>query len=246
VKNLKDFFYPGSLEEALELLSKNEGSPLLNVPVAGSTGIFYSKNPKIRGLIDINRIGLDYIKKESHALKIGAATPVQKIAQSPAIKSLAGGFFAKAAGSIGSRLIRNTCTIGGNIVDLRIWSNLPAPLLVLEGKIKAETKKSSRFIPAEEFFSRRPSKILSPVELVTEIIIHLPPENARGAFIKFGRTKVDYTLMDTAAYMEIDGDRLKNVRIAVSAVTVLPQRLKSLEKFVEGKIFSEVFLEEIY
>ena len=244
MKNVRDFFYPETLKEALKLLSENEGNSQLNVPVAGSTGIVFSKNPKITGLVDINRLGLDYIKKENGSIKIGASATVQKISRSKALQSVAGGILSKAAGSIGSRLIRNSCTIGGNISGLRIWSDLPAPLLVLDAKIKAQSEKGERIIPAEEFFSKTPSKILNPSELVTEIIIPVPEKSA-GSFIKFVRTKVDYTFMDTAFYMELKDGKIINPGLSVSAVTLLPVRLKAIEEFLNGKALDEKLLEEV-
>lgn len=245
MKNLKEFYYPKTLEEALEILSENEASEMLNIPVAGSTGIVFSKKPTVKALVDINRIGLDYIKKDRGTVKIGAATVVRKIARSEIIKNMAGGVLSKAAGSIGSILIRNSCTIGGNIADLRIWSDSPSALLVLGAKIKINSKEKERIIKAEEFFSQKPSRTLLKTEMVTEIIIPAPPKNAAGSFIKFGRTKVDYTLMDVSSYFEINDERLINVRIAISGVTLFPKRLKELEKFIEGKIFSEKLLKEI-
>ncbi|OQA15489.1 MAG: Caffeine dehydrogenase subunit beta [bacterium ADurb.Bin363] len=243
MKNLKEFYYPSSLTEALYILSENEDNSLINVPVAGSTSIVFSKNPNIKGLIDINRIGLDYIKKDGTTIKIGSTMTARKIYQSPLIKSMAGGLLAKAAGSIGSTLIRNSCTIGGNIVDLRIWSDFPAPLLALDAKIKVDSKKGTREISVEEFFSKRPSKILSPSEMVTEIII--PSLEGKGSFIKFARTRVDYTLVDIAAYLETEDKKICLARIAVSGITTLPERLKSMEKFIEGKELTEDFLQEV-
>jgi carbon-monoxide dehydrogenase medium subunit len=245
MKNLKEFYYPLSLEETLEILSENENAPLVNVPVAGSTAIVFSKNPKIKGLIDINRLGLDYIKKDNDTIKIGAAATAQKIYQSELIKSLARGILSSAAKTIGSRLIRNSCTIGGNIAGLRIWSDFPVALLALDGHIMVKSKEGERLISAEDFFAKKPSKILKSTELVTEIIISVPPANSTGSFIKFSKTKFDYSLMNTGACLETDRGKILKARIAVSAVTMLPVRLKSIENFIEGKILTEDLLEEI-
>lgn len=234
--NVKEFYYPESLDEALELFSKNKGQELINVPVAGSTDIVFSRNPLFKGLVDINRIGLDYIKKEENVIKIGATTTIRKIAKSELLKDMGGGVLSKAASLIGSRLIRNTCTIGGNLMALRIWSDLPVALLVLDGNAEIRSKEERKVISIEELLKKRPSKIINSTELLTEIIIPATPENVGGAFIKFTRTKFDYTLMDIGAYIELEKGRIKKCRIAVSAVTPFPVRLKEVEKIMEGNI----------
>lgn len=232
---ISEFYYPRSLDEALELFSKNRDEQFINIPVAGSTDRVSFKNPSVKGLVDINRIGLDYIKQEDNVIKIGAATVIQKLAKSELLNNIAGGVLAKAASGVGSRLIRNTCTAGGNLMALRIWSDLPVALLVLDGKVEIRSIKERKIISVEELLKKRPSKVIDSTELLTEIIIPVPPENSRGDFIKFTRTKFDYTLMDTGVYIETDKEKIRECRLAVSGVTSVPVRLKSVENLLKDK-----------
>ncbi|MEQ8190185.1 MAG: FAD binding domain-containing protein [Candidatus Eremiobacterota bacterium] len=241
--NIREFHYPQTIDEILEILSKNRDEKSINIPVAGSTAVVFSKNPSVKGFVDINRAGLDYIKQEGNTVKIGAATTVQKIAKSELINNMAGGVLSMAASRVGSRLIRNVCTIGGNIVALRIWSDLPVALLALNGSVEIRNSEKKRIISIEELIRKRPAKELSSQDLLTEIIIPLPSCNTKGGFVKFSRTNFDYTMMDLAASVEYDGSVIKDCIVAISGVTAVPQRFIEVENLLKGNILNETLIE---
>ena len=73
-------------------------------------------------LVNIKSIpGLDYIREEDGALKIGAAARLSDIAEHPAVKEKYTAL-AQAAGSVGTPHLRDMGTIGGSIAQLpRCW-----------------------------------------------------------------------------------------------------------------------------
>ncbi|MEQ8221436.1 MAG: FAD binding domain-containing protein [Candidatus Eremiobacterota bacterium] len=243
--NIREFHYPQTIDEILEILSKNKDEKSINIPVAGSTAVIFSKNPSVKGFVDINRAGLDYIKQEGNTVKIGAATTVQKIAESEIINNIAGGVLARAASRVGSRLIRNVCTIGGNIAALRIWSDLPVALLALNGAVEIRNSEKKRIISVEELIQKRPAKELSSQELITEIIIPVPSCHTKGGFIKFSRTNFDYTLMDVAVSMEFYASVIKDCRLAISGVTSVPQRFIEIENLLKGNTLNETLIDHV-
>ncbi len=110
--------------EACSLLEEYKGKAMLN---AGGTellsilkGEYLSDYPE--AVINIKTIsGLDYIKKENGALKIGALTKLSDIANSPLLKDSCKALV-EATRSVATPQIRNTATVGGNLCqDVRCW-----------------------------------------------------------------------------------------------------------------------------
>jgi len=113
-----------TVDEACALLGEYKGKAMLN---AGGTellsilkGEYLSDYPE--AVINIKTIsGLDYIKEENGAFKIGALTKLSDIANSPLLKRSCK-TLVEATHSVATPQIRNTATIGGNLCqDVRCW-----------------------------------------------------------------------------------------------------------------------------
>lgn len=99
--------------------------------IAGGTDLLGAMKDRLTTpevIININKIEeLDYIREADGTLKIGALTKLAHIEKSPIIR---GKFrmLSEAAHSIGSPLIRNMGTIGGNLCqDVRCWYYRASP-----------------------------------------------------------------------------------------------------------------------
>lgn len=99
-----------------------------------------------------------------------------------------------------------------------------------------------RLIPLRDFY-RLPSdtpecdKNLEPGELITAII--LPPISfARtGVYLKLrDRTSYAFALVSVAAAVEIRGDRITDVRLALGGVAHKPWRSPKTETFLKSKV----------
>ncbi|MFX1513627.1 MAG: FAD binding domain-containing protein, partial [Promethearchaeota archaeon] len=137
----------------------------------------------------------------------------------------------------------NAITVGGNLVALRNWSDLPVTSLVLKADLEFQGK-AHRVLSTKDFFSQRPQDVIKRDEILTEISIPIPPETARGKFIKFTLTENDYSLLNLAVYIDEENNICKDARIAVSAITRLPQRLDIVEEFLKGKELSKGTIQE--
>jgi len=111
-----------SLEDAADALGSGNASV-----IAGGTDILGTLKDGILPeypslLVNIKSIpGLDYIREEDGALKIGAATRLSEVADHYAIKEKYSAL-AQAAASVGTPHLRNMGTIGGSIAQLpRCW-----------------------------------------------------------------------------------------------------------------------------
>ena len=113
-----------SIKEATTLLKKYKGRAKAN---AGGTDLLDALKDKClpmypEAVINIKTIdGLDYIKKDSKGLKIGALTKLASIAGSPEVKEEYR-LLAEAVYSVATPHVRTMATIGGNLAqDVRCW-----------------------------------------------------------------------------------------------------------------------------
>jgi len=108
-----------SIHEAIKLLTAYKGKAKLN---AGGTDLLGTLKGRSlpdypEAIINIKGIaGLDYIKEDETGLKIGALAKLSDIVNSPRVKG-AYRALAEAAKSVATPLVRNMCTIGGNLAQ---------------------------------------------------------------------------------------------------------------------------------
>ena len=113
-----------TVSEACSLLRKHKGRAWLN---AGGTDLLSTLKGEFlfdppEALIDIKTIsGLDYIREDEGALKIGALAKLSDIVESPLLGQRYR-VLAKAAHSVATPQVRNMATLGGNLCqDVRCW-----------------------------------------------------------------------------------------------------------------------------
>lgn len=238
---LKKVSYPEKITEALKILAGGDKGVSV---VAGGVSFVFAPLAGVTELVSLSRLPLDYIKKQNGDLRIGATTRISDLARSSEVRGYARGILADACGRIGSTLNRNLITIGGNLVQPFIWSDLSTVAVALGARFKLQKHKSSRTVPAEKFFSRVPRQIMRQGELLTEIVFPSPPRNARTAYEKFTLTENDFAYLKTAVVLTRSGKTCKAITIAVGGATLLPQRCPEAEKVLKGKTASQILVNE--
>jgi NADPH-dependent glutamate synthase beta subunit-like oxidoreductase len=113
-----------SINEAIRLLAAYKGKAKLNAGGTDLLGVLKGRSlPDYpEAIINIKGItGLDYIKEDETGLKIGALAKLSEIVNSPKVRRTYRAL-AEAAKSVATPLVRNMCTIGGNLAqDVRCW-----------------------------------------------------------------------------------------------------------------------------
>jgi 4-hydroxybenzoyl-CoA reductase subunit beta len=138
-----NYLEPESIEEASSLLLENPEAKVF----AGGTDLLVNMKHRVEApaaLVNIKKIkGLDTIRPENGALRIGALTPLKKIYQDPAISEKAS-ILAQAASSVGSYHHQVMGTIGGNLCQQnrckfynqsQWWRSANAPCLKVGGAV---------------------------------------------------------------------------------------------------------------
>ncbi|QYX33928.1 FAD binding domain-containing protein [Sphaerospermopsis torques-reginae] len=120
-------------------------------------------------------------------------------------------------------------------------SDMCVALAALDAVVEVEGPKGKRQIPFVNFH-RLPENTpqrdsnLEAGELITAII--LPPLSLAksGVYLKLrDRTSYSFALISVAAALEVAGDKIKDVRLAMGGVAHKPWRANEAEKFLIGK-----------
>jgi CO/xanthine dehydrogenase FAD-binding subunit len=235
---------PVSLGEALKHMAVPGAKPL-----AGGTDLIIDLREgacEARNLVDLTRVKeLDYIRESGGRIRIGAMTHHTDLVTSDLIKTKAP-VLSEAASLVGSVQIRNLGTVGGNICNASPGADTATPLLALGAEATISSSGRVRTIPLGEFFAGPKRTSLNPGELLTELSFPTPPAGSGGAFQKLGRRKgCTLSLINIAAYVELDGDTCSEVRVAVGACAPTPVRITDVEEMLKGKKMDEAVIDEV-
>ena len=224
---ITDFHRPGSLQEARAILKRLGPGGL---PVAGGTSLVFTSEKDEKVAVDINRLGLEGIRRVNDEFHIGAATRLVALQK----HHEAGWVLDRVAVHLASQQIRNMSTLGGNIARVFPWADFPVALLAL-GAVMVVMGDAERGIPADEFFSSQPARLFQSGDLLAAVKIP-----ALGAGQGFGyseqtQTSMGFSLVTAAAMLEVDGSTVKSARVAVGAGVPFPCRVAAVEQAIIGK-----------
>ncbi|MCL6642821.1 MAG: xanthine dehydrogenase family protein subunit M [Candidatus Bipolaricaulota bacterium] len=128
-------------------------------------------------------------------------------------------------------------------------SDLAPALIALDATIRVVGPDLDGEILLQELYakpteSHRQMTILGPGELITEIRVPTPKENARGVYLKaMERQSWSFALVSVAALLHCEGERIADARIVLGGVAAIPWRAKDSEKILIGQRFSEELAE---
>src|SRR5438128_7002931 len=182
-------------------------------------------------LVDLNRMSeLAYVRAES-GVAIGAMTR-QRVVERSEVVARAAPLVAEAMPSIAHPQIRNRGTVGGSIAHADPAAELPAVMLALEARFRAQSSTGERSIPVAEFFKGMLETALAPGELLVEIAVPALPARTGTAFLEMARRHRDYALVGVAAVVTLETKgRCHTARIACFSVgdgPVLPAEAASV------------------
>lgn len=227
------YFAPTSVPEALELLA--EYGQRITV-LAGGTDLapqinYYQLQPD--ALLYIGKLGLDYVKDEAGALTIGAATPVQEIATSPLVAGRAKAL-ADAARTHSCTAVRNSATIGGNLVNASPAADMATPLLALDAELLLMSAHGERVVKLQEFFTGPGETVRRPNELLVQVRVHDAGE--RAVFLKLGRRKaMTCAVASVAVRLDMVDGNCSDARIALGSMAPTPLRCARAEEAIRGR-----------
>jgi CO/xanthine dehydrogenase FAD-binding subunit len=237
-----DLYQPTTLHEASRLLKDNGAGGRF---LAGGTDLVIAIKEKglvPKYLVDLKKVpGLSGIQENvDGSITIGALTTMREIETDPLL-SKKYPFLCQSAAEVGSIQIRNRATVGGNMANATPSADVAPSLIALDAIAKIVGAAGERTVALEEFFRGPGQSIMSPEEILTEIIIPKTSPQLVGEYIKFSpRDMMDLAYVGVAVIYNLAADkRCNGVRIVLGAVAPTPIRARQAESVLEAQILTE-------
>jgi aerobic carbon-monoxide dehydrogenase medium subunit len=226
-----------SVEHALALLARY--GPESRILAGGHSLIPMMKlrlaQPEV--LIDINGLtGLRYIELAGGELRIGALTRHAELLSS----GLADEHFAilhDAERVIADPVVRNWGTVGGSLCQADPSEDLSAAFAALKGTMLVQGADGERRVSAREFHTGPYETVVGPAEMLTEIRLPVRPGGG-SAYRKVARRAGDWPVGAAGAAMWLDGDRISDVGIGLTALGARHFAAEEAEEFLRGRTVS--------
>jgi carbon-monoxide dehydrogenase medium subunit len=239
-----DYEAPTSLADALALLGRHGEQAK---PLAGGQSLvpllnFRLTRPAV--VVDLNGVAeLAGIREGDGTIAIGAMTRQRVVERSPVVANRCP-LLADALPHVGHVQIRNQGTIGGSLAHADPAAELPAVAAALGATMVAASTRGERRISWEDFFRSWFTTALEPDELLTHVRFPAQDPSAGSSFAEVARRHGDFAQAGVAATLRVEGDVLRDVRLAALAVAPAPRRLTAAEAVLEGEPLGEGLLED--
>ena len=168
---------------------------------------------------------LDFIRRESGKISIGANVTLEKLLHDKDIP----GILKKAVESMASPGVRHTATLAGNIANASPAGDTLPVLYILNARIVIGSFERENVIPIENFILGPGSIDLHRSEIISEIII----DDTDFDFIMYekvgGRKSDAISKVSFAAAVSSAFDMVTDIRIAIGAVAPTVVRMRKFE-----------------
>jgi carbon-monoxide dehydrogenase medium subunit len=227
-----DYRRATSLDDALSAIASGEAKIL-----AGGMSLLPLMKLRLAAppsLLDIGRLSeLKGVRRlDDGRLAIGALTTYADLLQSPASNF---GVLRDALPRIGDVQVRNRGTIGGAIAHADPASDLPACLLALDAELVARSAGGERTIPIDGFLEGAFTTGLQPDEILTEIRLPAPRDDAGSAYASLQNPASGYAMVGVAAVVFSGGGHgIGSVSVALTGVGDVAYRARAVESALAG------------
>lgn len=239
-----DYISPATLDEAFDAMASNAGRYRL---VAGATDILpwaregRAGDVHIPVLIDVAGIPeLNVREVAGGKVRLGAATRFQRFLDDKALMTALPAMPFCAVWFADDQ-IRESATIGGNLVNASPAADGTPALLAHEARVVLAAKRGGRIerrkLELSQFIIGPGKTEIADDELLLEVQCEALPGHS-GAFEKVGhRRSLVISTVCVAALVELDASKrsFKDLRLAVAGVGPVPRRIAFIEDSFKGK-----------
>ncbi|MGA2818655.1 MAG: xanthine dehydrogenase family protein subunit M [Xanthobacteraceae bacterium] len=235
-----------SIEEALQLKAEYGDEARF---LAGGQSLVPTMNFRLTQpamLIDINPLAeLAGVKIDAaERVRIGALTRYRNLERDPATERNLP-LIHEALPHIAHPQIRNRGTIGGNLAHADPASEMPAIVVTLAGRLRAQSMKGERWIAAADFFVGALSTALEPDEMLTEVELPVAPLRSGACFMEVSRRRGDFAIIGVACTLRLDEQgRCAEARIGLCNAGDGPVFATDASEFLVGRKIGATEIEE--
>jgi len=184
-----------------------------------------------RHLVDLNFIPETSYVRSNGAARFGAMTRHADIAASAEAARIP--ILGDCAAGIADPQVRHMGTIGGSIAEADPTGDWAPVLLATGATVKTLGPGGERSIDLGEFILDAYTTALAPAELVTEIVVPLPPERSGGAYIALKRCAPVYASASVAVQLTMHDDHTcQDARVYLGVLGLTATRVTAAEKLL--------------
>jgi xanthine dehydrogenase YagS FAD-binding subunit len=124
-------------------------------------------------------------------------------------------------------------------------SDMAVAMMALEATVLIQGANGNRSVPLDEFYllpgsTPQRENVLAAGELITHVTLPGPAEGARSHYLKLrDRSSYEFALASTAVVVNMSGNRIRRIRIALGGVGTRPWRSLEAERALEGREANE-------
>jgi xanthine dehydrogenase YagS FAD-binding subunit len=128
-------------------------------------------------------------------------------------------------------------------------SDMAVALVALDAAVHIQGRDGERTVPAGEFHllpgdTPHLETMVQPGELITYVTVPNSPFAARSAYVKLrDRASYEFALASAAAAIELEGNRIRAVRLVLGGVATKPWRSPEAERVLSGATADEQTLQ---
>jgi len=242
-----EFHEPKTLDEACQIMATFGVKAKL---IAGGTDLMVNMKKNLVAPSHVVSIGrlqeLKATETSATVFKIGACFTVGDITESAQINQTLSALGAGAK-ALGTPLIRNLATIGGNLGSARPAADLPPSLMAYGAKAVLASHKGKREVALDRFFVGPGLTEIQPDEILCEIQVTRPAAGAGAGYMNLGIRKAqDCNLVNVASFLALDSDgqTIKDARIVMGCVGPTPLLSPEAEIILKGEKVSPSLFEK--
>jgi CO/xanthine dehydrogenase FAD-binding subunit len=145
----------------------------------------------------------------------------------------------QAAGETGGIATQNRGTLAGNIANASPAADSPPALLVYDAELELVSARGSRWVPYQGFHTGYKKMILRPEELIRRIRVPRRTQNWSQYYRKVGTRKAQaISKVCFAGAVRVEGDEIRDIRIALGSVAPTVVRCVRTEVMLKGQKLS--------
>lgn len=240
---MKQFGYheAESVSHAVDLANKYGADTLF---IAGGQSLTNVMKTRLVGddshVIDLKDLDeLSYIRDGDEVVHIGAMTTHAEIVESTLLADRIPAFPEMVA-QVGDVQIRNMGTIGGDMAQADPQADYPVLLEALGGRAKIRSSDGEQTEPLSEFFVSYFMTVLGETDLLVEVKVDVPGEDAAAGFDKFAQHKGDFPIVNAAAVVAAEDGVCVDARVRVGCVSGAPVTATDAESYLEETLLADV------
>ncbi len=231
------FFAPSSFQRLLEIYGEHPDATL----VSGSTdvGLWVTKHlrdlPKVIYLGRVN--GLSTCYEDEQGVRLGAGAPYAVARKF--LKTIDPDLDVVVS-RIGSKQVRASGTVGGNIANGSPIGDMPPMLIALGAEIELQSNRGRRTLPLESFFIDYGKQDIAANEVLTSISVPRLCKNEQFRAYKITkRFDQDISAVMAAFCLVVKDGVVERARMAFGGVASIPKRATGAETALVGALLKD-------